>query len=130
LVFLALESGADGYLLKRTKPTDLRNALLEVLNGGAPMTSQIARRVIESFRKTAKIRDESTLLSIREEQILMMLSQGYANKMIAQKLELSIDTVCSHLKRVYNKLHVKSRTEAVIHYMASKTPRIRPPDSP
>ena len=129
LVFLALEAGADGYLLKRTKPADLRIALLDVLGGGAPMTSQVARRVIESFRQKAKIRNESALLSLREEQILMLLSQGYANKVIADKLELSIDTVCSHLKHVFNKLHVSSRTEAVVRYMASKTPQNRPDDA-
>lgn len=123
LVFLALEAGADGYLLKRTKPSDLRTAMLDVLGGGAPMTSQIARRVIESFRQKAKIRDESTRLSLREEQILVLLSQGYSNKMIADKLDLSVDTVCSHLKHVFIKLHVSSRTEAVVRYMASKTPQ-------
>lgn len=121
LVFLALEAGADGYLLKRTKPADLRIALLDVLGGGAPMTSQIARRVIESFRRKAKARDETVRLSVREEQILVLLSQGYANKLIADKLEISIDTVCSHLKHVFEKLHVSSRTEAVVRYMASKT---------
>lgn len=121
LVFLALEAGADGYLLKRTKPSDLRAALLDVLGGGAPMTSQIARRVIESFRQKTKIRDESSRLSVREEQILVLLSQGYSNKLIAEKLELSVDTVCSHLKHVFTKLHVSSRTEAVVRYMASKT---------
>src|ERR1700744_2808637 len=129
LVFLALEAGADGYLLKRTKPADLRTALLDVLGGGAPMTSQIARRVIESFRQKAKVRDESVRLSVREEQILMLLSQGYANKMIADKLELSIDTVCSHLKHVFNKLHVSSRTEAVVRYIASRTQQQKPNDS-
>lgn len=125
LVFLALEAGADGYLLKRTKPADLRAALLDVLGGGAPMTSQIARRVIESFRQKAKVRDESesARLSVREEQILLLLSQGYSNKLIADKLDLSVDTVCSHLKHVFNKLHVNSRTEAVVRYMASKTPQ-------
>jgi DNA-binding NarL/FixJ family response regulator len=122
LVFLALEAGADGYLLKRIKPSDLRTALLDVLGGGAPMTSQIARRVIESFRRKAKTRDDSARLSIREEQILMLLSQGYSNKLIADKLELSVDTVCSHLKHVFTKLHVSSRTEAVVRYMASKMP--------
>ena len=126
LVFLALEAGADGYLLKRTKPADLRTALLDVLGGGAPMTSQIARRVIESFRQKSQIRDETARLSVREEQILMLLSQGYANKVIADKLELSIDTVCSHLKHVFTKLHVSSRTEAVVRYMASKTPQSKP----
>ena len=124
LVFMALEAGADGYLLKRTKPTDLRAALLDVLRGGAPMTSQIARRVIESFRRKAKARDESVRLSVREEQILLLLSQGYPNKLIADKLNLSIDTVCSHLKHVFEKLHVNSRTEAVVRYMAFKRPQL------
>jgi DNA-binding NarL/FixJ family response regulator len=124
LVFMALEAGADGYLLKRTKPMDLRAALLDVLRGGAPMTSQIARRVIESFRRKAKARDESVRLSVREEQILLLLSQGYSNKLIADKLGLSIDTVCSHLKHVFGKLHVNSRTEAVVRYMASKRPQL------
>jgi DNA-binding NarL/FixJ family response regulator len=120
LVFLALEAGADGYLLQRTKPSDLRLALLDVMGGGAPMTGQIARRLIESFRRKAKDRDETMRLSVREEQILLLLSQGYSNKLIADKLELSIDTVCSHLKHVFYKLHVSSRTEAVVRYMASK----------
>jgi DNA-binding NarL/FixJ family response regulator len=122
LVFMALEAGADGYLLKRTKPADLRTALLDVSSGGAPMTSEIARRVIESFRLKAKTRDESLHLSVREEQILVLLSKGYANKTIADRLEISVDTVCHHLKHVFEKLHVRSRTEAVVRYMASKTP--------
>ena len=128
LVFLALEAGADGYLLKRTKPSALRAALLDVLRGGVPMTSQIARRVIESFRVKAKVRDESLHLSVREEQILRLLAQGHSNKLIADKLELSIDTVCSHLKHVFAKMHVSSRTEAVVRYMASKNSQ--PPDHP
>jgi DNA-binding NarL/FixJ family response regulator len=127
LVFMALEAGADGYLLKRTKPADLRAALLEVLGGGAPMTSEIARRVILSFRQKAPIRDESALLSVREEQILVLLSRGYSNKMIADKLGLSIETVCGHLKHVYNKLHVNSRTQAVVRYMTSKISQPEPP---
>ena len=122
LVFMALEAGADGYLLKRTKPSELRTALLDVLGGGAPMSSQIARRVIESFRLKPQTRNESTRLTVREEQILLLLSQGYSNKTIADKLELSVDTVCSHLKHVFSKMHVRSRTEAVVRYMASKTP--------
>jgi DNA-binding NarL/FixJ family response regulator len=122
LVFMALEAGADGYLLKRTKPGDLRAALLDVLSGGAPMSSEIARRVVESFRLKAKTRDESLRLSVREEQILLLLSKGYTNKVIADKLEISIDTVCHHLKHIFEKLHVSSRTEAVVRYMSSKTP--------
>ena len=130
LVFLALEAGADGYLLKRTKPSDLRLALLDVMGGGAPMTGQIARRLIESFRRKAKDRDETMRLSVREEQILLLLSQGYSNKLIADKLALSIDTVCSHLKHVFYKLHVSSRTEAVVRYMASKAQQQRHTDLP
>jgi DNA-binding NarL/FixJ family response regulator len=122
LVFMALESGADGFLLKRTKPSELRVALLDVVGGGAPMTSEIARRVIEYFRLKAKNRDEALHLSVREEQILVLLSKGYSNKIIADRLEISIDTVCHHLKHVFEKMHVSSRTEAVVRYMASKTP--------
>lgn len=122
LVFMALEAGADGYLLKRTKPSELRSGLLNVASGGVPMTSQIARRVIESFRRKSKrALDESVRLTAREEQILVQLSQGYSNKQIADKLGVSIDTVCSHLKHVFGKLHVSSRTEAVVRYMASKS---------
>jgi DNA-binding NarL/FixJ family response regulator len=122
LVFMALEAGADGYLLKRTKPDDLRAALLDVLGGGAPMTSAIARRVIESFRRNVKSRDDSLRLSTREEQILVLLSKGYPNKVIADRLDLSVDTVCHHLKHIFEKMHVRSRTEAVVRYMAAKTP--------
>ena len=121
LVFMALEAGADGYLLKRTKPSELRSALLEVLGGGAPMTSEIARRVIEFFQLKAKPRDESLHLSVREEQILILLSKGHANKDIADRLRITVDTVCYHLKHVFEKLHVRSRTEAVVRYMASKS---------
>lgn len=126
LLFMALEAGADGYLLKRTKPSELRRALLDVLGGGVPMTSQIARRLIDSFRKTAKTTAESTRLSAREEQILQLVSIGHSNKLIAGKLEMSYETVCTHLKRVFKKLHVNSRTEAAILYMNSKMSEQRP----
>ena len=126
LVFLALEAGADGYLLKRTKPSDLRIALLDVLGGGAPITSEIARRVIELFRQKTKNRYEAAQLTMREEQILVLISQGYTNKTIADKLGLSIDTICGHLKIVFKKLHVSSRTEAVLRYMDFKTLQQKP----
>ncbi len=118
LIFLALEAGADGYLLKRTTPADLRQALLDVVRGGSPMSSEIARRVVESFRRKTKAKDEDLKLSAREEEILVLLSKGYPNKAIADKLGLSVETIYSHLKRVYEKLHVHSRTEAVIRYLA------------
>ena len=126
LLFMALEAGADGYLLKRTKPAELRSALLDVLGGGVPMTSQIARRLIDSFRKTAKTTEEATRLSAREEQILQLVAIGHSNKLIADKLEMSYETVCTHLKRVFKKLHVNSRTEAAILYMNSKMSEQRP----
>lgn len=126
LVFMALEAGADGYLLKRTKPAELRAALLNVLGGGVPMTSQVARHVIESFRRKGKKTPESLRLTVREEQILLQLSQGFSNKQIADKLGVTIDTVCSHLKHVFGKLHVSSRTEAVVRYMASKSSMRQP----
>lgn len=120
LIFLALKAGADGYLLKRTKPADLRTALLDVVNGGAPMTSQIARRVVRYFRQKSKQPDETARLSAREEEVLVLLSKGYSNKEIADRLALSIDTVSSYLKLIYKKMHVRSRTEAVVRYLTSK----------
>ena len=122
LVFLALEAGADGYLLKRTQLEELRAALLDVLSGGAPMTSEIARLVVASFKKKSSQRDESIHLSAREEEILVLLSKGYSNKEIADRLTISIETVRSHLRHAYEKLHVRSRAEAVGRYMASRIP--------
>lgn len=117
LVFPALEAGADGYLLKHTTPADLRTALLDILAGGVPMTSGIARRVAEYFRKRAHNRDEIHRLSPREKEILESLSKGYSNKEIADKLNLSVETIRSYLKNVYEKMHVRSRAEAVAKYM-------------
>lgn len=119
LVFMALEAGADGYLLKRTKPEDLRAAMLDVLGGGAPMTSEIARRVVESFRRASKLKSE-VRLTTREEEVLILLSKGYANKEIASQLAIGAETVGSHLKHIYEKMHVRSRAEAVARYMTSK----------
>lgn len=120
LLFMALKAGADGYLLKRTKPADLRKALLDVLSGGVPMTSQIARRLIESFRGNTPSKDASLCLSTREEQILQLVSKGHSNKLIATKLDISYETVCTHLKRAFKKLHVNSRTEAAMCYINTK----------
>ena len=120
LIFLALQAGADGYLLKRTKPADLRKALLDVMAGGSPMSSEVARRVVESFHRKAKTIDKALNLSAREEEILVLLSKGCSNKAIADQLNLSVETIYSHLKRVYEKMHVHSRTEAVIRYLATQ----------
>lgn len=120
LIFRALEAGADGYLLKRTKPADLRAALLDVLGGGAPMTSAIARRVVESFRRSQN-RQDTAQLSAREDELLELLSKGYSNKEIADQTQLSVETVRSYLKRIYEKMHVRSRTEAAVRYLHSKS---------
>jgi len=122
LIFRALEAGADGYLLKRTKPEDMRTALLDVLNGGAPMTSAIARRVVKFFHKEPATRQESVRLSPREEQMLELLSKGYSNKEIAEQTQLTLETVRTYLKRIYEKMHVRSRTEAAIRYVGFKSP--------
>jgi len=129
LLFTALKAGADGYLLKRTKPSDLRRALLDVLGGGVPMTSQIARRLIASFREDRQIKDESLNLSPREEQILQLVSKGRSNKLIAIKLDMSYETVCTHMKRVFKKLHVSSRTEAAMRYINTKMSEQRPDET-
>jgi DNA-binding NarL/FixJ family response regulator len=121
ILFLALESGADGYLLKRTKPMELRAALLDVLSGGAPMTSEIARHVVASFRQKGGNLDPSVSLTRREEETLVLLTKGFANKEIADYLNLSIETVRSHLKNIYTKMHVRSRAEAVAHFMSRRS---------
>jgi DNA-binding NarL/FixJ family response regulator len=120
LVFPALEAGADGYLLKQAKPAELREALLDVIRGGVPMTSGVARRVVDFFRERGRTRHDVVRLSSREKQVLVMLSRGYSNKEIAEKLELSVETIHGYLKHVYEKMHVRSRAQAVAKYMSSK----------
>ncbi len=117
-VFEAVCAGADGYLLKKTPPAKLLDAIGEVRAGGAPMTPAIARQVLRLFPKTppraAPNPDESPAnLSAREQEILGLLVEGYSYKMIAADRTISIDTVRSHIKKIYEKLHVRSMTEAV-----------------
>jgi DNA-binding NarL/FixJ family response regulator len=117
-IFQALKAGASGYLLKRTTPKEILEALTEISHGGAPMSSEVARKVVQSFRQAEPVRSrEVEQLSRREEEILGLLTQGYVAKEIGGKLSISYDTVRSHLKHIYEKLHVRSRTEAVIKYM-------------
>lgn len=120
LIFRALQAGADGYLLKRSKPAELRAALLDVLNGGAPMSSAIARRVVRSFRRPPVNPRNEAHLSAREIEVLELLSRGMSNKEIADQIRLSVETVRSYLKTIYEKLHVRCRTEAVIRYNANR----------
>ncbi|GAA4009859.1 response regulator transcription factor [Hymenobacter fastidiosus] len=116
-VFEAICAGADGYLLKKTPPVKLLDAIGEVRQGGAPMTPAIARQVLRLFPRTRvpiTLADESPAnLSAREQEVLGLLVEGYSYKMIAADLGISIDTVRSHIKKIYEKLHVRSMTEAV-----------------
>ncbi|MEW6303141.1 MAG: response regulator transcription factor [Verrucomicrobiota bacterium] len=117
-VFRALEAGACGYILKRSTPAEIIEAITDIKQGGAPMSSEVARKVVQSFRKAAPAKSpENEQLTRREEEILTLLSQGYANKEIAEKLFIHYDTVRTHLKHIYEKLHVRSRTEAVIKFL-------------
>src|SRR5215472_16722585 len=120
LIFRALEAGADGYLLKRSKPADLRAALLDVHEGGAPMSSAIARRVVRSFRRPPANPKNEAHLSTREIEVLSLLSRGLSNKEIADQMRLSVETVRSYLKTIYEKLHVHCRTEAVMRYSGNR----------
>ena len=105
-----------GYLLKRSSPDEVRRAIADVRTGGAPMSAEIARRVVEAFHRQPKPQEEAANLSKRETEILDLLTQGLANKEIADRLGLSIETVRVHLRRIYDKLHVHSRTEAAMKY--------------
>lgn len=115
-IFQALKAGASGYLLKRTPPDKLLEAIAEVKAGGAPMTSEIARKVVQSFRREPGATEDAKLTP-REEEILQLLAQGFITKEIAANLRISYFTAQTHLKKIYEKLHVRSRTEAVIKYL-------------
>jgi DNA-binding NarL/FixJ family response regulator len=116
-VFDSLTAGASGYLLKRDAPSRLLEALDDVLAGGAPMSSAIARKVIQHFQQPAKPDREDFNLSSREEETLDLLTKGARYKEIADELAISITTVRFHLNNIYRKLHVTSRTEAVVKYL-------------
>lgn len=119
-IFNALSAGASGYLLKRLNPSKLLEAIREVHEGGSPMSSSIARKVVASFQKSGPRGGKPPLhphLSPREEAVLNLLSKGYTYKQIADDLRISIDTIRTYLRRIYEKLHVQSRTEAVAKYL-------------
>jgi DNA-binding NarL/FixJ family response regulator len=120
-IFKALSAGASGYMLKRLTPARLLEAIQDVHNGGSPMSSSIARKVVGSFLAVPKTANKDTLLSSREQMILDCLSNGLTYKQVADKLNITIPTIRSYLRRVYEKLHVQSRTEAVAKYMSQQT---------
>jgi DNA-binding NarL/FixJ family response regulator len=119
-IFRALRAGACGYLLKRCTPEELISAVREVRQGGAPMSREIARKVIASFQEPLKSAAGVEELSPREREILELLAQGFPNKEIARRVGVNDGTVRWHLRHVYNKLHVRSRTEAALKFKSAK----------
>jgi DNA-binding NarL/FixJ family response regulator len=120
LIFSALKAGATGYLLKRSAPTDLLAAIREVHSGGSPMTSQIARKIVQSFQHRPAGVAETHKLTTREAEVLDHLAQGYLYKEIADVLKISYTTVNTHIRHIYEKLHVTSRTEAVSKHLRAR----------
>lgn len=111
-VFDAICAGASGYLLKKTSHEKIVDAIRDVLTGGAPITSSIARKVLNLFPKSTSQREELNKLAPREQEVLQLLVSGHSYKMIADKCGITLETVRSHIKRIYEKLQVHSATEA------------------
>jgi DNA-binding NarL/FixJ family response regulator len=121
-LFQSLKAGACGYLLKRSSPEDILEAIAEVRNGGSPMSGEIARMVVEAFHENTLPAPESGKLSLREEEVLLLLSRGLINKEIGEQLRISKDTVRAHLRKIYEKLHVRCRVEAINKYLERREP--------
>ncbi len=116
-IFNALSAGASGYLLKQMRRNELMDALKDVHAGGSPMSSQIARKVVQSFRRNETENNGETVeLSGREREVLELLARGYLYKEIAEMLKISVQTVNTYIRRIYEKLHVRSRAQAVAKY--------------
>ena len=116
-IFNALAAGASGYLLKRTTSAELLAAIRDVRQGGSPMTTHIARKVVQSFQKSGASAQPTENLSPREKEVLDCLSQGFLYKEIADKLSISYETVHTYIRRIYEKLQVRTRTEAVAKFL-------------
>lgn len=125
-VFNALRAGACGYLLKRSAPEKILEAIQEVRLGGAPMTSEIARKLVEAFQQPSPAAETQDALSRRQQEILELLCRGLTNKEIADRLSISFDTVRWHLKEIFQKLHVRSRTEAAHKFRRGQESAARP----
>jgi DNA-binding NarL/FixJ family response regulator len=117
LIFQALSAGATGYLLKQTPPAELLAAVREVHGGGSPMTGHIARKVVASFQQAGLSAAEFENLTPREKEVLDHLAKGFLYKEIAEAMGISYDTVHTHIRKIYEKLHVRSRTEAVAKHL-------------
>jgi len=121
-IFNALAAGATGYLLKQTPPSELLTAIREVRDGGSPMSSHIARKIVQSFQQPAPIAREAETLSPRETQVLDLLAKGYLYREIADTMKVTYATVHTHIRHIYEKLHVRSRTEAVAKHLSKTRP--------
>src|SRR5215469_1166006 len=117
MIFDSIRAGASGYLLKHTSAAELIQAVEQVHSGGAPMTMQIARKVINHFQQIQKPACDVEKLTTREQEVLNLLAKGYLYKEIASQLGISINTLRNHLRTIYDKLHVHSRTEATVKYL-------------
>jgi DNA-binding NarL/FixJ family response regulator len=117
-VFNSIVAGASGYLVKRTPAAKILEAIQEIHTGASPMSGRVARMMVEHFRNMKKAAPEIENLSKREQEVLELLAKGYRYKEIAEALGLGFDTVRSHLRSIYDKLHVQSRTEAVAKYLS------------
>ncbi len=115
-IFHALQMGASGYLLKRSPADEILRAIQDVKRGGAPMSNYIARKVVQSFQRQGNSDKPAENLSKRETDVLGYVAQGYTNKEVAEALGLSVETIHAYLKNIYTKLHVRSRTEAVMKF--------------
>jgi DNA-binding NarL/FixJ family response regulator len=119
-IYAALKAGASGYILKRTAPAKLLEAIVDVVEGGAPMSSAIARKVVQSFQEPPSAGGKVENLSSREQEVLDMLAKGYLYKEISDQMQLGLGTIKTYVRRIYEKLHVQSRTEAVIKYLGQE----------
>jgi DNA-binding NarL/FixJ family response regulator len=119
-IYSALRAGASGYLLKRSTPEDVLNAMREVQQGGGAMSGEIARKVIGYFREQVTTTEEVDQLTAREREVLELVVHGLSNKEIADRLSVTVAAVRWHLKHIYHKLHVHSRTEAALKFRPAK----------
>jgi DNA-binding NarL/FixJ family response regulator len=126
-IYNALAAGATGYLLKETPRQELLKAVEDVFNGGSPMTSNIARKVVQSFGQSHPSSAAGADLSPREQEVLDLLARGYLYKEIAERLNISVPTVNTYVRRMYEKLHVRSRAQAVAKYAHLARPSEPPP---
>jgi len=117
MIFDSIRAGASGYLLKHTPAAELIQAVEQVHCGGAPMTMQVARKVINHFQQIQKPASDVEKLTLREQEVLNLLAKGYLYKEIADHLGITINTLRNHLRTIYDKLHVHSRTEATVKYL-------------